>query len=94
MLILVTFIEHSEEKGIAQSGVFENEIEPGALQSSVQKHVLQERLFILVTLIEHSEDKVIAQSGVFENEIEPGMLQSSFQKTCFARTPVEQSKGQ
>ena len=37
MNILVTLIEHSEDNVITQSGVFENEIEPGVLQSSVQK---------------------------------------------------------
>ena len=36
-------IEHSENKSIIQSGLFENEIRPGVLQSSIQQtRVLQD----------------------------------------------------
>ena len=44
-IVLIKTIEHSENKNITQSGMFENEIEPGVLQCSVRhSRVLQEYL--------------------------------------------------
>ena len=43
IVMLLLTIEHSENKIITQSGMFENEIGPGLLESSVrQTHALQE----------------------------------------------------